>query len=90
MSAEMITAIGAVILGVAALLNAVLPNRKRDIDLNNRLDSVDSRLDGVERRLDNHNHYAELFSESSARTAQIETDIKWICKFLGKDGDDKK
>lgn len=90
MSAEMITAIGAVIVGLAALLNAFFSNRKRNIDLNNRLDSVDNRLDGVERRLDNHNHYAELFAESSARTAQIETDIKWICKFLGKDGDGKK
>ena len=90
MSAETITAIGAVIVGIAALFNAFFANRKRDTDLNNRLDSVDNRLDGVERRLDNHNHYAELFAESSARSAQIETDIKWICKYLGKEGDGNK
>lgn len=86
MSAEMITAIGAVIVGIAAVLNALLSNRKSTQQTNNRLDGVDSRLEGIERRLDSHNHYAQLFSESSERIAKMETDITWIKNTMSKGG----
>ena len=82
MSAEMITALGALIAGISSFVGAVLLHRKT-------IALLDYRLGEVERRLDSHNHYAEMFSESSARITRIETDLKWICKFLGKDGDGK-
>ena len=82
MSAEMITAIGALIAGIGSFIGALLLHRKT-------VALLEYRLTEVEKRLDSHNHYAELYSESSKRIAQIETDIKWICKFLGKDGDGK-
>lgn len=88
MSAEMITAIGAIIVGVAAVLNAILSNRKSALQINNRLDGVDSRLEGVERRLDSHNHYAEMFADSSQRIARMETDLTWIKNMMSK-GDGK-
>ena len=71
MSAEMITAIGAIIVGIAAVLNAILTNRKNTALL-------DQRLQNIETRLDTHNHYAESFSTASQKIAQIETDIAWI------------
>lgn len=71
MTAELLTALGAIAVGVAAILNAILANRKSAQQINDR-------LDGIERRLDSHNHYAEMYSESSERIAKIETDVSWI------------
>lgn len=82
MSAEMITAIGALIAGISSFVGAVLLHRKT-------LALLEYRLGEVERRLDSHNHYAQMYAESSERITRMETDLKWICKFLGKDGDGK-
>jgi len=71
MTPELLTALGAIAVGVAAVLNAILANRKSASQINDR-------LDGIERRLDSHNHYAEMYSESSERIAKIETDVSWI------------
>ena len=82
MSAEMITAVGALLVGVGSFIGALLLHRKT-------VALLEYRLTEVEKRLDSHNHYAEMFANSSQRITQIETDIKWLCKFLGKDGDGK-
>lgn len=82
MSAEMITAIGALITGISSLVGAIVLHRKT-------IALIEYRLHEVEKRLDSHNHYAEMFSETSDRITRMETDIKWVCKFLGKDGDGK-
>lgn len=82
MSAEMITAIGALIAGISSFIGAVLLHRKT-------IALIEYRLREVEKRLDSHNHYAEMFSRESERITRIETDLTWICKFLGRDGDGK-
>ena len=78
MSIEMITAIGAFLVGVGSVIGAILLNRKTTALL-------EYRMKEVERKLDIHNGYSQKFSESNERLAGIEksievikTDIKWI------------
>ena len=71
MSAEMITAIGAIIVGLGSLLGAILAHRRTVIIL-------EEKMKAVEKKLDTHNGYAKLFSESSDRISKIETEIAVI------------
>ena len=84
MSAEMITAIGAIIVGLGSLLGAILAHRRTVIIL-------EEKMKAVEKKLDTHNGYAKLFSESSSRISKIETEIAvigtnldWIRKEMEK------
>ena len=71
MSPEMITAIGALVLGVSGIVSAILLHLKT-------IALITYRLEQVEKRLDSHNHYAEKFSQSAAQIAEIQTDIAVI------------
>lgn len=75
MSAEMITAIGAIIVGLGSLLGAILAHRKTVIIL-------EEKMKGVEKKLDTHNGYAKMFSESSDRISKIEKDLAVIATNL--------
>lgn len=78
MSPEMITAIGALVVGIGSILSAVLLHRKT-------MALLEYRMSKVEQKLDSHNGYARLFSESSERIARMETDIAWIKDNLRKE-----
>ncbi len=81
MSAEMITAIGAFVMGVAAIISAILLNRKT-------MALLEYRMDQVEKKLDTHNGYAKLFSECSERITKTQTDVAVIkanIEFLKKE-----
>jgi len=80
MSPEMITAIGALVVGIGSILSAVLLHRKT-------MALLEYRMSKVEQKLDSHNGYARLFSESSERIARMETDIAWIKDNLRKEGE---
>lgn len=71
MTVEMITAIGALIAGLASIVSAIVMNRKTTA-------LMQYRLEQVEKKLDSHNGYAKMFSESADRIAKIETDIAVI------------
>lgn len=86
MTPEMITAIGALVVGLASILSAILLHRKTTALL-------EYRMAQVERKLDSHNGYARLFSETSDRIANMEKDIAVIMttvQFLQKEVDDGK
>lgn len=68
MTAEMITAIGALVVGLASILSAILLNRKT-------MALLQYRMEQVEKKLDSHNGYAKMFTESSTKINKIETDI---------------
>ena len=81
MTVEMITAIGALIAGLASIVNAIVMNRKTTA-------LMQYRLEQVEKKLDSHNGYAKMFSESADRIAKIETDIaviKTALEFIQKE-----
>lgn len=71
MSIEMLTAIGGFFVGVAAVLSAILLNRKTQA-------LVEYRLGKVERKLDIHNGYSQKFAETTESLASIKTDIAVI------------
>lgn len=71
MSIEMITAIGGFFMGVAAVLSAILLNRKT-------LALLEYRLGKVEEKLDAHNGYAEKFAETTKAIGEMGTDIAVI------------
>ena len=80
MSTEIIIAliagIGGTLSGLAAILSAVLLNRKT-------MALLEYRMGQVEKKLDSHNGYAKLFSETSAQISAIQTDIAVIKTTLG-------
>lgn len=83
MSAEMITAIAAFVVGIASIISAILLNRKT-------MALLEYRMEQVEKKLDSHNGYAKMFSETSGRITKIETDvavIKASLEFLKKEVD---
>lgn len=85
MDANMITALGAFIVGLASLLSAILLHRKT-------LAILEYRLEQVEKKLDSHNGYAKKFSESSERLSKIETDIaviKTSMEYIAKEAEAK-
>ena len=71
MTPEMITAIGALVVGLASILSAVLLNRKT-------MALVQYRLEMVEKKLDQHNHYAARFEEIEKNIIEIKKDIEFI------------
>lgn len=71
MSAEMITAISAFIVGVASIVSAVMLNRKT-------VALLEYRMERVEKKLDSHNGYAEKFSETATAIAEIQKDVAVI------------
>ena len=71
MSAEMITAIGALIVGIASVVSAVMLNRKT-------MALLEYRMERVEKKLDSHNGYAKMFSETSQQIAEIQKDVAVI------------
>ena len=71
MDAGMITAIGALVVGIASVISAILLNRKT-------MALLEYRLGEVERKLDSHNGYAQKFAETTASIGEIKTDIAVI------------
>lgn len=71
MTAEMLTAIGALIVGIASVISAVLLNRKTMVLLQYRLEQV-------EQSLKEHNHYASRFEEIEKAIVAIQKDIEFI------------
>lgn len=82
----LIAGIGGTLSGLAAILSAILLNRKT-------MALLEYRMGQVEKKLDSHNGYAKLFSETSAQIASMEKDIaviKTTVQFLQKEVDDGK
>lgn len=71
MDAGMITAIGALIVGIASVISAILLNRKT-------MALLEYRLGEVERKLDSHNGYAQRFVENSEQLGELRADIRVI------------
>ena len=71
MSAEMITAIGAFVLGIASVISAIMLNRKT-------MALLEYRMERVEKKLDSHNGYAKMFTETSGQIAEIQKDVAVI------------
>lgn len=71
MSIDMITAIGGFFMGVAAVISAILLNRKTQA-------LFEYRLGQVEKKLDSHNGYAQKFVETAAVLGEMKTDIAVI------------
>lgn len=71
MSAEMITAIGALIVGIASVVSAIMLNRKT-------VALLEYRMERVEKKLDSHNGYAKMFTETSKQIAEIQKDVAVI------------
>lgn len=71
MSAEMITAIGAFVVGIASILSAIMLNRKT-------VALLEYRMERVEKKLDSHNGYAKMFTETSKQIAEIQKDVAVI------------
>ena len=71
MSIEMVTAIGAFLVGIGSVISAILLNRKTTALL-------EYRLGEVERKLDSHNGYAQKFADTSSSIGEIKTDIAVI------------
>ena len=71
MSAEMITAIGALIVGIASVVSAIMLNRKT-------MALLEYRMKKVEEKLESHNHYAEKFTTTAERIAEIQKDVAVI------------
>lgn len=66
-----IAGIGGTLSGLAAILSAVLLNRKT-------VALLEYRMNQVEKKLDSHNGYAKLFSETSSQISKMQTDIEVI------------
>ena len=84
MDSAMITAIGALIVGIASIISAILLNRKT-------VALLEYRMEQVEKKLDSHNGYAKLFSETAAEISKMQTDIAVIkteIEFIRKGGHD--
>lgn len=82
----LIMGIGGTLSGLAAILSAILLNR-RTVAL------LEYRMAQVEKKLDSHNGYAKLFSETTERIAGIEKDvavIKTAIEYIQKEVDDGK
>jgi len=71
MTPEMITAIGALIVGLGSILSAILLHRRT-------MALLEYRLSQVEKKLDSHNGYAKLFSQSSEQISEIRKDVAVI------------
>lgn len=71
MDAGMITAIGALIVGIASVISAILLNRKT-------MALVEYRLGKVEQKLDEHNGYASTLSTIQTDIAVIKTTLEYI------------
>ena len=71
MDSAMITAIGALIVGIASTISAILLNRKT-------VALLEYRMGQVEKKLDSHNGYAKLFSETASEISKMQTDIAVI------------
>lgn len=71
MGAEMITAIGALIVGIASVVSAIMLNRKT-------MALLEYRMERVEKKLDSHNGYARMFTETSKQIAEIQKDVAVI------------
>lgn len=81
-----IAGIGGTLSGLAAILSAILLNRKT-------MALLEYRMGQVEKKLDSHNGYARLFSETSDRIGKMQTDIEVIkttLSFIQKEVDDGK
>lgn len=86
MSPEMIAAIGSLVVGIGAILSAILLNRKT-------MALLEYRMGQVEKKLDSHNGYAKLFSETTAQISKMQTDIaviKTSLQYIQKEVDDGK
>ncbi len=83
MSPEMITAIGALVVGIASIVSAILLNRKT-------VALLEYRMEKVEKKLDSHNGYAEKFAQTSADMAEVRKDIaviKTSLEFIRKEAE---
>lgn len=81
-----IAGIGGTLSGLAAILSAILLNRKT-------MALLEYRMGQVERKLDSHNGYARLFSETSSEISEMRTDIQVIkndLSWIRKEVDDGK
>ena len=67
----LIAGIGGTLSGLAAILSAVLLNRKT-------MALLEYRMAQVEKKLDSHNGYAKLFSETASEISKMQTDIAVI------------
>ena len=82
----LIAGIGGTLSGLAAILSAVLLNRKT-------MALLEYRMEQVEKKLDTHNGYSKLFAETTEVIAKIQTDIEVIkttLAFIQKEVDDGK
>ena len=71
MSIEMVTAIGAFLVGIGSVISALLLNRKTTALL-------EYRLGKVEEKLDSHNGYAEKFADTAEDLSELKADIRVI------------
>ena len=71
MDAGMITAISALIVGIASVISAIMLNRKT-------MALLEYRLGEVEKKLDSHNGYAKKFSDTTESLSEMRTDIAVI------------
>lgn len=67
----LVAGIGGTLTGIAAIISAILLNRKT-------VALLEYRMNQVEKKLDEHNGYAKLFSNISAEISAIRTDIEVI------------
>lgn len=73
MTAEMITALSALIVGIASIISAVMLNRKT-------MALLEYRMSRVEDSLQEHNHYASRFEEIEKAIVAIQKDVEYIKK----------
>ena len=81
-----IAGIGGTLSGLAAILSAILLNRKT-------MALLEYRMVEVEKKLDSHNGYAKMFSETSTQIGKMQTDIaviKTSLQYIQKEVDDGK
>ena len=71
MDAGMITAIGALIVGIGSVISAIMLNRKT-------MALMEYRLGEVEKKLDSHNGYAKKFADTAEDLSELKADIRVI------------
>lgn len=71
MTAELITAIAALIAGFAGIISAILLNRKT-------MALLEYRMEQVEKSLKQHNNYASRFEEIEKAIVAIQKDVEYI------------
>ena len=71
MTAELLTAIGALLVGLGGIIGAILAYAKSKALL-------EFRMEQVEKKLDSHNKYAEKLGEIAVSIAQIQKDIEYL------------